>query len=195
MPNIVNKNNLDVAHIFQTYIAFNGDVPRCSLALDLPQPVIRALATDERWDDKLKDWSQLAEGDLRDAQVQINRAVNYVQASRMRSIVDGLISEFLKKTPAELMLLFTKATKDGSEFLTRPLTDLVKAAEACQIMTQRALGDKNSDDKDTPTSGSKMSLLVQRAMAAADQVDLDSVGVVKKSLQLPPDAPPNVLPH
>ena len=51
-----NRTHFTVAQVFQTYLAFDGNLVRCSLALDMPKADIRALARAEQWDVHLKDW-------------------------------------------------------------------------------------------------------------------------------------------
>jgi hypothetical protein len=183
----VNKNVLDVAQIFQTYIAFGGDVDKTSVALDLPAEDIRQLASAENWARKIDDWTKLREGDPRDVQIQINRAVNYVQAHRARALLDKVISHLSEGDAERLVDRLTVNTKNGPEFKTRALTDLVKAMESCQLMTQRALGDTVGErpEENGNVKGSNVALLVMNAMNAADETGLDSVAVVKKQLAAP----------
>ncbi|HYG24464.1 MAG TPA: hypothetical protein VEH04_16925 [Verrucomicrobiae bacterium] len=190
----VNKNALDVAQIFQTYVAFNGDAGKTALTLDIDVETVRDLASAEHWTDKVREWNKLREGDPRNTQIQINRAVNYVQAHRARALLDKVIQHLSQGDAEDLVDRLTVNTKFGPEFKTRALTDLVKAMEACQLMTQRALGDTAEE---RPTSqedgkGSNVALLVMNAMNAAESSGLDSVALVRQQLaqesvpQLPP---------
>jgi hypothetical protein len=187
MPESTDKNLLDVSQIFQTFLAFSGDVGKTSVALNIDVDTIQNLAASENWAAKISEWTKLREGDPRDVQVQVNRAVNYVQAHRMRSVIDKIISHLSGKSAEEVIDMLTTQGKHGSSFSSRPLTDLVKAAEACQLMTQRALGDTVAERPETPTEGkgSRVALLVMNAMNAADNMGLDSVAVVRKELQAP----------
>ena len=187
----VNKNLLDVSQVFQTFITFGGDVERTALAVGMQPVDVRNLAAQERWADKLSLWNEFQTGDKKDLQIQINRAVNYVQAHRMRSIIDKIITELSAKDGKGLIELLTEVhngEKSSSEkFSARAITDLVKGAEACQLMTQRALGDSNAAGSgENSTDGSSIAISVMRAMAAADQLGIDSVAVVRKQLQVPP---------
>lgn len=184
----MNKNNLDVASIFEHFIVFGGDVNKTAVALDLDPQDVQQLATGEKWSEKVERWNVLRQGDSQDMQVQLNRAVNYVQSHRMRSILDKLVSHLSTKTAEEIVDILTTNTTHGANFSTRALTDLVKGIEACQAMTQRALGDTAAERPD-PSSGQKgssIALLVMNAMSAADSIGLDSVGVVKAQLNAPP---------
>ena len=81
------------------------------------------------------------------------------------------------------MSLLTKRGKDSSEFSARPLTDLVKAAETCQLMTQRALGDTAVERPErNGDKGSDVALRVMKAMEAADAAGLNSIEIVRNEL-------------
>ena len=185
-----NKNLLDVSQIFQTYLTFGGDVERTALAVGMQPVEVRTLAQSERWADKLSLWNEFQAGDKKELQIQINRAVNYVQAHRLRTIIDKVVTELSAKDGKGLIDLLTEVhsgEKSSSEkFSARALTDLVKGAETCQLMTQRALGDTNgASASDAPTDGSSIALSVMKAMAAADSLGVDSVTVVRKQLANP----------
>jgi len=187
----MNKNELDVASIFEHFLMFNGDADKTAVALNLDPQDVRQLAIVERWQDKVERWNQVRQGDSQDAQVQINRAVNFVQSHRMRSILDKLVTELSAKDASELVELLTTHNAHGSSFNTRPLTDLVKGLEACQAMTQRALGDTADERPDGNAKGQKgssIALMVMQAMSAADKLGIDSAAVVKEQLNAPPPA-------
>ena len=178
------KNVLDVAQIFQTYIAFSGDVSRTAVAVNQDVKVIEALALSEDWKDKIQVWMRLREGDPSDVQIQINRAVNYVQAHRIRAVLDKVVTHLSAMDAKEIANLLTKSGKNATEFSARPLADLTKAIEACQGMTQRALGDTIAERPDAPGTGkgSDIALMVLRAMNAADRMGIDSVELVRQEL-------------
>jgi len=178
----INKNHFDVAQVFQAYLQFNGDVVKTSVACEIAPEDVTALAVSERWESKLADLRSIQEA-TPDAQVQINRAINYVQAHRARSVLDKVLTELGKKDGAALVDFLTVKTEKVSEFKSRALTDLVKAMEACQQMTARALGDSGADNREEKgKAGSSVALTVMRAMSAADNLGVDSVEVVKRQL-------------
>ena len=98
----VNRNKLDVAQIFQTGMAFCGDIERTAAATFVSRKVVQALAASERWTEKIAEWNQLREGDPKDPRIQINRAVNQVQAHRLRAILDKVITYLSTRTEEEL---------------------------------------------------------------------------------------------
>lgn len=190
----MNKNHLDVSSIFEHYITFGGDALKTAAALNLDPQDVQQLAIVERWADKVERWNQIRQGDSQDVQVQINRAVNFVQSHRMRSILDKLVTELSTKEASELIEMLTTHSAHGSSFSTRALTDLVKGLEACQAMTQRALGDTADERPDSSKTqkGSSIALLVMKAMSASEQMGVDSVDVVKKQLEIPAHAAPSL---
>lgn len=180
-------NEADTSRILESYLAFLGDTAKVAVALDIEEHIVKNLAVTEQWDKKLKVWQQQISGDPRELQVHINRAINFVQSHRLRTVLDKVVGKLHSMTPDELEEALTVNTKNGPEFKTRALTDLVKAAEAVQLMTQRALGDTDAErpKTDPNTKGSAIMLSVASAMqAAADAGILDSAEVVQK--QLPP---------
>jgi hypothetical protein len=102
-------------------------------------------------------------------------------------LLDKVISHLSEGDAESLVKKLTVTTKHGEEIKTRAITDLVKAMESCQLMTQRALGDTVGErpEENGNVKGSNVALLVMNAMNAADETGLDSVAVVKKQLAAP----------
>lgn len=191
----VNKNKLDVAQIYQTYLAFQGDENRTAFACNVEASAVHELALAENWPAKLEQCGTLAQGDSRSLQVTINRAINFVQATRLRSLLDKVIQHLSEGDAKDLIDRLTVEGKNGPEFKTRALADLVKAAETAQLMTQRALGD-TADERptgDDSRKGHSIALTVIDALNAANDVNLDSVEVVKRQLN-PADSGNKALP-
>lgn len=184
------KNRLDTVKIFEAYVTFQGNETKTAIACDIHPDVVHSLALSENWPDKVENWSKLTEGDPRTLQVQINRAINYVQATRLRSLLDKVIQHLGEGSAEELIVKLTVETAHGPQFKTRCLTDLVKAAESAQLMTQRALGDvpQERPEEAGERKGSSLGLSVLAALNAAEtDLKLDSTAVVKKQLLLGPN--------
>jgi hypothetical protein len=184
LPPPIDKNSLDVAKIFSTYVLFLGDADKTAAALDIEAHVIKSLATCEDWPKKVKQWNELSSGDMREVQIAVNRGVNFVQATRLRSVLDKLVTKLHGLSPDELIETLTVQTKFGSEVKTRALTDLTKACESVQAMTARALGDFPDERPKSESGGKGSSIMLQvaAAMAAADEVGLDSAAVIRKQI-------------
>lgn len=189
MPlDLATRRALNVPRLYEFYMVFGGDVARCSIATNVKEQTIRDLALEEKWDDRLHLWNEL-KLDQNELQNYLNRSVNYIQAHRLRAIIDDYITELTQKTGKELVDLSTETTKEGQKISTRFLTDLVKATEACQNMTYRALGDSPRDGTVNPSSGGRgdsAAILVMKAMEAAEKdCRISSAEVVKKQLNPP----------
>ncbi len=181
------KNALDVAKIFLTYTAFAGDEQKTAVTLDMPVEDVQGLAVQEHWKDKLAQINKFG-GDAKTVQVQINRAINFVQANRARALLDRVLTIMLAKAHegdgSSLMEFLTTTGPKGSEFKTRALTDLVKALESAQQMTQRALGD-TADERPPEASsegGSSIALQVMAAMNASQDLGVSSIDLIKQQL-------------
>ncbi len=187
MSQTLDKNQLNVDHIFETFMTSGGDVDKTAAAMNLDRQSIRDLADAEGWNAKFAEWSQFGEADRSEAQSRTRRTANYIRARRFLNTIDNLTSWLSEKTPKQLAKLLTKPVRPkGKEFSTRALTDLVKAAEACQAMCQRALGGTASEhDENSHARGSEIALQVMRAMNAADKSGLNPVSPVHEALNPP----------
>jgi len=137
---------IDRENAFMLYAAFTGDLERTAAALGVrPMDVLR-VAQEEEWNEKLKPILDLKKsskpGDIERA---INRALNFVQAHRLRMVIERVIRRLTGMSAEELeSYLFTSSTKAGGEIAklsTRALADLASAVEKCHAMTYQALND------------------------------------------------------
>lgn len=144
-------------NVFMLYASFCGDVDRTAHATQLSPDEVRALALAGSWDTKLKPIIELRKSQKQDdVERAINRALNFVQAHRMRKILEATIRRISAMTPDEL----TEATtmrqigKDGEvireTLSTRPLADLASALEKCHALTYMALNDTATERKARP---------------------------------------------
>jgi len=133
------------------YAAFSGDVEKTSISAKIPAAIILALEHDFDWPTKLKRLKSGA--GVSDAEKTANRAVNYLQAQRLRDVLEESLR--LLESPEELtkMLVKFKYTKEGDvdcvDVNPKALLDLTKALESVQNMSYRALGDKLPTQADT----------------------------------------------
>ncbi len=137
------KSKLDVSAIFLTFMALVGDVERTALAFNLDESVVQRLADEEGWSEKIRRVSLMSKsgspGDFQRAQ---NRALNFVQAHQIRTLVGNMVKHLLDMDLEEFQAAVSSTDKYGKPHISaRVLTDLVTAAEACQRMSYNALGD------------------------------------------------------
>jgi hypothetical protein len=161
---------------FLLYASFGADVERTAYAASLTPDQVRAMALEGGWDEKLRSIIQLRKsqrpGDLERA---INRSLNYVQAHRMRLILESIIRRISAMSADELRTATTHKTfgRDGeviSETLsTRPLADLTSALEKAQMLSYMALGDSATERKARPqeTDDDRTASEIHAALAAA----------------------------
>src|SRR5690349_6300077 len=122
--------DFDRAQVFLLYATFCGDVERTALAAGLNAVDILRVADEEGWALKLEPILKLKRstrpGDFERA---MNRALNYVQAHRMRLFLERIVAKVTGMNEAEVQeYLFTDKTmaKDGvltvsKKLSTRPL--------------------------------------------------------------------------
>jgi len=136
---------------FQLYATFCGDIEKTAHALSVKPAVIIFIAKREGWDERLAPLFEMQRGHRPgDVERGINRAVNFVQAHRLRLCVDRMIDRLYNMTEDEILEycfeVTTKRDRDGNEsvtkkIVTRPFADLATAMEKCQAQTYHALND------------------------------------------------------
>lgn len=171
---------LDRENAFLLYATFCGDVVRTAHALNVPAKAVLAIAEDENWTGKLKPIIELSKsqkpGELDRA---INRALNLVQAHKMRLLLERVLRELTEKTDAELAVMTVEqtTTKGGdikTKLCTRAFADLASALEKCSAMTYQALSDTAQDrskrkEADGDSSPVDLHAAIASAMAKAGQ--------------------------
>ena len=177
---------VDPAEAFALFALHAGNVERVAVILDTDPAAIEAMAKRWKWSEKVVR----TQGDAEDssaAQREVNRGVNYLQAHRLRSMVDRVLVELAM--PGKLEDATTIVGMNGSHKRDyRVLRDVAEAARTAQDLTYRALGDSVDlarNDKAKGKAGD-LSLGVLAAMDAADAAPgTSSVDIVRKSLRNP----------
>ena len=177
----INKNDVDISRIFLAFLALQGDVKRTALACGMEDDEVAALVVQEKWTEKINNFAALRESDCK-VQIQINRAMGFVQACQLSAIVDNLIKEMTD--PKRMMELLTALTSKSSVFSAKPLVDLVRAAEVVQRMKALALGDVQAASEAEPVvKGASIGLDVARALnAVQSNPGVDAVTIVQKGM-------------
>lgn len=140
---------IDREQAFLLYATFAGDVQRTAHALGISPVALLRMVDEEGWTERLKGIIELQKsGRPGDWERAINRALNYVQAHRMRLIVERAIRHFTGLSEVEFKdQLLTKApnVKGAAgqvvKMSTRSIADLASALEKAHAMTYQALGD------------------------------------------------------
>lgn len=143
----IDKTKLDISQIFLTYMTLVGDVSRTAAALDLEPALVQALAEQEGWSEKVRRLSVMSKsnkpGDYERAQ---NRALNFVQAHRFRSLLTGIMAAYEERGPRELIGMVrngASSEKPGHDLKLSCsfIRDLSTAIQNAQNMCYAALGD------------------------------------------------------
>jgi len=140
------KIKFDRQAAFLLYAQFCGDAVRTAAALNIKPCDILEVAKDSEWDSQIQPILELkASGRPGDVERALNRAVNFVQAYKLKIFLERILSKLdqMKEEDVE-EYIFQTNVRDGvvsKKMDTRPLTDLVAAIEKCHALTYMALGD------------------------------------------------------
>ena len=138
------KQRTDVAQIFLVFMATIGDVEKTSLALQLEPEFVAWLAEQEGWQEKVRKVSIMSKGgnpgDWERAQ---NRCLNFVQAHRVRTLIDHVLIELVKLKPEELAEKFKSCDRHGKPngVSARFFSDITAAMDKVHLLSYYALGD------------------------------------------------------
>lgn len=173
----------DKENAFLLYATFCGDSARTAAALNMDEEVVRALAVENGWDKKLKPIIDLKNSTKAgDVERAINRAINFVDAHKLRGFLARVIFELTGMNNSDLKaFLFPETSEAGAgervrikKFSTRALADLAAAVEKCQALTYIALNDsaterreRKEDGTEDEATASEMHVKLAAAMAAA----------------------------
>lgn len=167
----------DPVEIYSVYLQMGASAERTALTLRVPLAQVEALVKEHRWDLKARELAPEAgenptQLDFQRGQRALNRSVNFVQAHRIRELVDRLLVKLLSNQDT-LEEYTTVRTKDGFRRDIKPIRDLAEAAKAAQELTYRSLGDSMDvsvgDDRQAAQSGKDLQLTIMAAMDAADR--------------------------
>lgn len=185
----LDKRRIDVVRVFLHYVASVGDVERTALACDLDPEIVRKLAESEGWNDKIKRLTLASKGggmQAGDFERLQNRALNWVQAHRLRQVLDEVITHYHAMSPEEIIESITVKDKENVPRISaRFFSDLAKALETVQGMSYAALGDTVPERQAMTGDEKANTAKVHAALIAA----LNGPGVKKiSSQQLAADA-------
>jgi len=142
---------IDREQAFLLFATFTGDIARTAHALDVPSAAVLRMAEEEGWTNKLGPILALKKSTKPgDVERGINRALNFVQAHRMRLFIQRVITRLtaLNETEFEDYLFVGTTDKIGNttkKLTTRALADLASALEKAQALTYMALNDTAQD--------------------------------------------------
>jgi hypothetical protein len=196
---------MDVENIFQLFCSFTGDLQRTAHAAGVTPQAVAELAEEHKWTTRLSAIFELKRsGKAGDLEKCLSRAINFVQAHRMRIVLEKLIAKLYEKTADQLLEECTvvQTDKDGNEIRRslnmRPLSDLCAALQKVHELTYLALVDsvteraRKNDNGDPELSLSSIHSLISQAMSdtqnSAGREEF-AAKLAKASESLKPDGP------
>lgn len=204
----IDKSRLNVAQIFLVYMTLVGDVEKTALALDLDPALVSELAKEEGWSEKIKRCSMMSKGDNPgDWERAQNRALNFVQAHRVRLFVDRMIAHLEQTDVKEFF--DTDREVNGRLVKGAPnvkfVTELSAALEKVHSLSYHALGDTLGERKDRSSETEVTAASLHTALIAAlssqdlsgqesDLLVREVAQTIESAQQLPPAAPDQTAP-
>jgi hypothetical protein len=173
----VKPADTDKENVFMLYATFCGDVERTAHAAGITPVEVINLAEAEGWNVKLRSIFELKKsGRSGDVERAINRALNFVQAHKLRCFLERVVQRIAAMPQEEVddLLISYRTLKDGGigkQFSTRPLADLAAALEKCHVLTYLSLNDSTTerrardDAPDKDVSGGELHAQIAAAMA------------------------------
>lgn len=132
---------IDRSAMFLTYLAFMGDVQRTAAALMVDPAKVQDAAAFEKWDIKVKHLRSV-QSDMGPDEFlrELNRVVNFVQAVRLRSIMDDVLKRF-QGPDSRLESFLSTTSQHATNSTAKALLDVIRCCEAVHRLTYTALGD------------------------------------------------------
>lgn len=182
------SNQPEQMTIFLTFITFLGDSFKTAQALNMEPAEVDAMAQIHGWHQKVERLNELREKEGGAAALarEINRTVNYVQAVRLRNMLDRTVRHVTKNT-RRFRDFIRQHGKDASNISAKAPLDLVKAVQAVHQMTYAALGDSVSERLEGGPTGEgggkdQMATDILNALSAARDQDHKRIETSEDSL-------------
>lgn len=168
--------SLDREQAFLLFTAFMGDLEKTAQALGISAVSLLRVVDDEGWLRTLEPILKLRKSDAPlDFERGLNRALNFVQAHRLRLFLERALRVFTGWSEKELLDNINNVKTSAAGTVTtslniRALTDFAAALEKTHAMTYMALSDTASDrsarkGEPAQTSVGEMHIKLAEAMA------------------------------
>lgn len=176
--------HIDRENAFLVYATFVGDLERTATALNIRSLDVVRMADEGHWMERMKPLLELSKSSKPgDVERVINRALNFVQAHRMRMVIERALNRLTGMSVDEFEdYIFTSQEYDGKKgtsrvkrLSARALADLAAAIEKCHSMTYAALGDtaKERQQRDEGSPETAANDMYLKIAAAATKVAAD----------------------
>lgn len=142
----VDKTSLDVSQIFLVFMSLVGDVEKTALACDIDPDIVRALAEQEGWTDKIRRVSLLSKSEKPgDYEKAVNRALCFAQAHIFRSMVQKVLDALSKHDGNQLLTDMAQVKAGAISYSGKLFSDLASAMEKAHHLSYLALGDETAN--------------------------------------------------
>lgn len=183
---ILRTRDVDVLRIGWTFLHFRGDLDKTAVVARTTADVVRQLATEHGWDDRIAEIDRAQQGGPEEAK-QVNRTINLIQAQRLRDILDRVVSHLQDAEDDTFSSFFESVDKKGNVIPnSKALTDLTKAAETIHHLTYAALGDgKAATEANASGDAIEIALAVANGLSrlAEKMPDRSAIPVVSEVIQ------------
>lgn len=143
---MIDKTRIDVSQTFLIYMSLVGDVDKTALACDLDPEVVRALAEQEGWQDKIRRVSLLSKGEKQgDFEKAVNRSLCFAQAHIFRSMVQRVLDALSKHDGNQLLTDMAQVKAGAISYSAKLFSDLASAMEKAHHLSYLALGDETAN--------------------------------------------------
>lgn len=169
----------DREQAYMLFATFCGAPLPVAKALGISPEAVTRMAVEGGWAEKLRPILELHAGTAKPADVEraVNRAINWVQANRLRIVIERTMKVLYGLTPERLAEYFTEEQGQGRrKFSVRALADLAAAMEKAQMLTYAALNDTATErgKRGPETDGLSASALQAQVAQAMDAVLRDN---------------------
>lgn len=142
----IDKTHLDCSQIFLVYMATTGCVERTALACDVDENIVRALAEQEGWQEKIRRVSLLSKGEKAgDFEKAINRSLCFAQAHLFRSLLQRILDALSKQDGTQLLASLAQTKAGQVTYSAKLLTDIGAAMEKAHYLSYLSLGDETAN--------------------------------------------------
>lgn len=133
--------------LYLTYIVLGGDVEKTATACEVDPKLVQDCAERENWRDRLESTARLTSEGRGPAEIErlLNRATTYVQAMRIRRVIDVVLNELEQRmvsNKTSVLEAFTHIDKEGNKRIDlKPLAELATAAHKLSSVAFSAMSD------------------------------------------------------
>lgn len=187
--------------MYLTFIVLEGDTNKTAVACDVAEQLVIEQAQRENWHDRLETTKRLASDSRGPAEIErlLNRAGTYVQAMRLRRIIDVVLNELEQRATNSKSILdaFTFTDKEGNHRIDlKPIAELAAAAQKLSAVAFSAMSDTAGErlkrlegslerQDDALALGARVLSALTNIPAVAGNSELVALESVRKAIESP----------